>query len=237
MPKFSARTAYEVPLSGNENAKICIHEHDDIRADNLNLTTWTSSFVLARNLHKFNLRAGKDCKVPILELGAGTGLVGITTALLLQCPTMLTDLPPIVPGLRKNVNLNLDTLGALASQVQCGTLDWTQPDQLVSETGACYSVSESKAGIILAADTIYDEAHPDLLSHVILTWLDKTPSARAILCYPLRVCYLNQIREIWTLLEEGGLTCALEGQERAEAGTNGDDELLCEYAVWKWKAL
>jgi predicted nicotinamide N-methyase len=237
MPQHSVQTAYEVPLSGNENVKICIHEHDDIRADNLNLTTWTSSFVLARNLHKFNLRPEKDCKIPVLELGAGTGLVGITTAFLLQRLTILTDLPPIVPGLRKNVNLNLDTLGGLAPQVQCGTLDWNQPNQLVSETGARYSLPESKAGIILAADTIYDEAHPELLSRVILTWLDRTSTARAILCYPLRVCYLDQIREIWTLLEEGGLTCELEGQECAEVGTNGDDELLCEYAVWKWKTL
>lgn len=235
MPPASAQTVYEISLNKQESVKVKIGDYDDIRTDNLTLTTWTSSFVLAGNLHKFGLSVADASGVlPVLELGAGTGLVGITAALLLRCRTILTDLPAIVPGLRKNVDLNRATLGQLGSELQCGTLDWYTPDKLVLETGEQFLASEIRAGIIFAADTIYDEAHPALLSRAILTWLARNPSARAILCYPLRVAYLDHIREIWTLLEEGGLLCELEGQERAESGTNGDDELLCEFAVWKW---
>ncbi|KAK5076181.1 hypothetical protein LTS08_002692 [Lithohypha guttulata] len=235
MPPTNATKSFAVPLNGDgEVITVGICE-PDIRADNLNLTTWTASFILARQLHKFGLLVDKKEKIPVLEIGAGTGLVGLTAALILCCKTVLTDLPGIVPGLRANVDLNINTLGPIASKVQCGSLDWRTPEILTLESGATFDVADTKANIILAADTIYDDAHPELLSRVILTWLARTPSARAILAYPLRVAYLEQIREIWTLLEEGGLECEIEGQEQAET-RDWDDELLCEYVVLKWKS-
>lgn len=231
---------FSVPLSPTKKVDVFIAEAD-VRADNLNLTTWTSSFVLAGQLHKFNVRFEKNDNIPILELGAGTGLVGLTAAILWQKHAVLTDLPGILPGIQTNVKLNHAKLDHASTYAKCGTLDWKRAETLYLENGeTCRANRENaigkskKADVILAADTIYDEDHPELLSNAILTWLARTESARAILCYPLRVCYLDYVREIWTILEEAGLAVETEGQERANT-EDWDDECLCEWVVWKWK--
>ena len=234
MVKSLQNRAFIVPLSGTCNTEVIIAE-PDLRADNLNLTTWTSSFVLARQLHQLGVNINDNASIPILELGAGTGLVGLTAATIWKSGLVLTDLPGIVPGLRTNVELNPTAVLATSDKVRCGTLDWKTPDILVLDTNVQLRASEgSKASVILAADTIYDEDHPELLSKAILTWLDRTSDARAILCYPLRVAYLDAIREIWAILDEAGLEADRHGQEQAEE-EDWDDECLCEWVVWKWK--
>ncbi|KAJ9653916.1 hypothetical protein H2198_006967 [Neophaeococcomyces mojaviensis] len=229
------KKTFNIPLNGEEFVEITIAE-PDLRADNLNITTWTSSFILASQLHKLNVIVDDDENIPILELGAGTGLVGLTAAILWRREPFLTDLAGIVPGLRTNIDLNAQVLASAAVRAQCGSLDWTSPKTVTLDSGKTFSVQQTKANIIFAADTIYDEAHPKLLSQTILTWLARTSNARAILTYPLRVCYLDQIREIWTLLEEGGMVAESDGQEQADT-KDWDDECLCEWVVWKWNNL
>ena len=230
------RKTFEVPASSSSSINVSIAE-PDLRADNLNLTTWTSSFILANQLHKLHVTFDDDGHIPILELGAGTALVGLTAATLWRRKTILTDLPGIVPGLRINVDLNPAAISAASGDIQCGALDWTAPDVLELETGDRLSASKgAKASIIFAADTIYDEHHPELLSDAIFTWLARTPNARVILTYALRVAYLDQVRETWTILEEGGLEAESHGQEQADT-KDWDDECLCEWVVWKWKSV
>ena len=53
-----------------------------------------------------------------------------------------------------------------------------------------------------------------MLSSAILTWLKPSPEARAIITYPLRVVYLDEIRELWELLQHGGLEAANQGGEQ-----------------------
>ena len=215
-------------MSGNDaEIQVDIVE-PEYRSENLTLVTWTSSHVLANQIHKFD-RPG-EATIPVLELGAGTGLVGLTAAKLWQKQVILTDLPGILPGLRANIDANN------ISQMQCGSLDWRSADLLSLEDGREMRASQgAQASVIFAADTIYDEDHPELLSHAILTWLARTSDSQAILCYPLRVAYLDYIREIWTILEEAGLEAVREGQERADE-KDWDDECLCEWVVFKWKS-
>lgn len=231
---------FRVPLSPTKTIDLELAE-PFLLGDNLALTTWTSSFILASQLHKLdNIRFQKDDNtIPILELGAGTGLVGLTAAALWQQNTVLTDLPGIVPGLRTNADLNIATVNKDVSTqtkttVQCGTLDWTSPSTLILETGQEYHVKDTKVQMILAADTIYDEDHPQLLWDTISTWLVRNKDARVVLCYAMRIAYLDQIREIWRLFEEGGLEVEREGQEEADDKV-WDDERLCEWSVWRWK--
>ncbi|KAK5943616.1 hypothetical protein PMZ80_004624 [Knufia obscura] len=233
---FVPRRTFKVPATASAFIDVNIAE-PDLCADNLTLTTWTSSFVLANQLHKFNVKFGDDEHIPILELGAGTALVGLTAATLWRKKTILTDLPGIVPGLRTNVDLNPAATEAASGEIQCGALDWRKPDILELENGDQLVASKGvKASIIFAADTIYDEEHPELLSNAILTWLARTQNARAILTYALRVAYLDQVREIWTMLEEGGLEAESHGQEQANTKQwEDDDERLCEWVIWRWK--
>lgn len=234
MSSVSAAKFYSVPVSAESTVEIGIAE-PNLRADNLNLTTWTSSYILASQLHKLCINFDQDeTNIPILELGAGTGLVSLTAAVLWKKRPILTDLCGIVPGLRDNVNLNAKLLKSASVQPECGTLDWNTPELLTLESGQVFIAQQLKASVVFAADTIYDEAHPELLSRTIFQWLARTSNARAILTYPLRVCYLDQIRELWTLLEEGGMVAEDSGQERADT-RDWDDECLCEWVVWKWK--
>lgn len=220
---------FAIPSGHDAQIQIQIAE-PPLRAQGLSLQTWTSSFVLASLLHKLKLDIS-PCKIPVLELGAGTGLVGLTAAALWKVPVVLTDLKPIIPGLQENIKLNSSTVKDL---VRCGTLDWSAPNLLVFQDGESHSAETERAQVIMAADTVYSEEHPELLSKAILKWLASGPSARVILTYPLRVAYLDQLRELWGLLEAGGLEALSEGREQASVA-DWDDECLCEWSIWRWK--
>ncbi|KIW80902.1 hypothetical protein Z517_03925 [Fonsecaea pedrosoi CBS 271.37] len=221
---------FSIPCGKDVNLCLNITE-PALRAQGLSLTTWASSFVLAGLLHKLSVDLSSLARIPVLELGAGTGLVGLTAAALWKSPVILTDLPPIVPGLAANVKLNAATVKAV---VECGSLDWSNPGTLAIQGGTLYHAEKDKARVILAADTVYSEEHPELLSKTILRWLAPGPSSRVILTYSLRVAYLDQIRELWQLLEKGGLEALHEGREQAELDI-WDDERLCEWSVWGWQ--
>ncbi|KAL1144049.1 hypothetical protein V6Z11_A11G203800 [Gossypium hirsutum] len=51
-----------------------------------------------------------DRKLKILELGSGTGLVGISAAVMFGANVTVTDLPQVVPNLQFNVEANADVV-------------------------------------------------------------------------------------------------------------------------------
>ena len=212
-----------------------------LRSENLNLTTWGSSFILASQLHLINIDTQSLHKqdLLILELGAGTGLVGISAAAIWKANVILTDLDTITPGLAQNIEANEQTLKSNDASAGCGSLDWAHPTDLSirpkGQDGAPVKLSSrtDKASIILAADTIYSEEHPQMLADTILAWLKPGPESRVIIAYPLRPAYLDHIRELWERLEVAGLRAFDEG--KAEAGDEWDDERSIEWSVWQWR--
>jgi predicted nicotinamide N-methyase len=247
-----ASRTFSIPLNSSGDAvNIELHE-PALTAENLWLTTWGSSFILANRLHRFNIHmkslhgsaglTSADAGINVLELGAGTGLVGISAAAIWRTKVVLSDLAPIVPGLAMNISANNETLSARGARAYCGTLDWASPDKLalyeIEGDGQqpqqhALPVETNKATIILAADTVYSEEHPVMLSNAILAWLKRVSGARAIIAYAMRVAYLDQLRELWELLERGGLEAIDEGRE--VAGDDWDDETLHEWSVWRWR--
>ena len=239
---------FNITIKEDKVVTIRIAEPAEVRAEGLNLTTWTSSYLLARllpTLQGVDPNIHGDDTIPVLELGAGTGLVGLTAAITWDAPVVLTDLEPIVPSLAHNIALNralfANPAGVSHARLSCGSLDWRDPSGLsIYSIGVKHSDAErmpGKANVILAADTVYSEEHPVLLSQTILAWLAPGSASRAIICYAMRVAYLDQIRELWQMLEDGGLEAIAEGQDRADEkdGNQWDDELLCEWCIWRWK--
>lgn len=103
-----------------------------ITGDSLGLKTWGSSYVLAKLLPRIaeeylphmDLRGKR-----VLELGSGTGLLGLAAACLWGSHVTLTDLPAIMPNLVYNVESNRGTAAVVGGMVDTGLLTWGNRDE------------------------------------------------------------------------------------------------------------
>ena len=92
---------------------------------------WDGAAAAAKHLEALaaEQQRSSSCRGPhqacgsVLELGSGTGLAGLAAAAALRLPTVLTDLPEVLPALRRNIAAN----PSLAPLVTAAALDWTQP--------------------------------------------------------------------------------------------------------------
>lgn len=242
----------KVHITDSEQIDINILEPTDSISDNLALATWGASFILANQLYKIdvsealklthqndNSSTTSPPKSPILELGAGTALVGLTASLLWKRNAVLTDLPNIVAGTAATVGANATALSSSNVKIHCGSLDWFHPSQLSFHAPSAGSIpdlspTQHKFPIILAADVVYDEEHPDLLLQTVTTWLAPGSASRFMLAYVLRVAYLDVIRDLWAKFEEAGLECVEEGQ--VEGDESWDEMAPYEWCSWRWKS-
>lgn len=241
---MAAKEIYDIVKDGATNERVPLSlSVPALQADNLSLITWGSSYILSNILHRLRDAVPvvtSDGPVSVLELGAGTGLVGLSAAVLWKTGVILTDLEPIIPGLVANVALNIEALEAHGGRGTCGTLDWNAPRSifLYSDGTTAREITNDsetdKASVILAADTMYWEEHPRLISNTIFAWLKRNKEARAVVCYSLRVAYLEVAQEFYDRMEQGGMEVVVEGREEM-ANDSFDDEKLYEWSVWKWK--
>ncbi|KAF3939167.1 hypothetical protein ABW19_dt0208344 [Dactylella cylindrospora] len=212
---------------------IKIHE-PTLDGDNLGLKTWGSSYALAKRFTLPSVRSlvsaalSDDRKV--LEIGAGTGLAGLSLAAVgVKAPVTvhLTDLPEIVPNLKRNVELN-DEVIPEGVEVTTGVLDWR-----LHVPGS----NAAKYPLIIAADPLYSTEHPQLLSSVVSSWLKQCEQARFIVELPLRKLYGGEVVEFKKLMEDRGLVILEEGEEagRDDWGGGVEGEVMkCWWAVYAW---
>lgn len=71
-------------------------------------SVWDGAVAAAKHLEQLALAGSLPAFDPpsILELGSGTGLAGLAAAVATGLPAVLTDLPEVLPALRRNVEAN-----------------------------------------------------------------------------------------------------------------------------------
>merc|ERR1712150_26635 len=107
----------------------------------------------------------------VLELGAGTGLVGLAAAALYQAQTVITDLQDLVPLIERNIKLNGSVCEPYAS---ARTLKW----------GERLSEIQPQPDYILLADCIY---YAESLEPLVTTITElSSPSTTVLMCYEER---------------------------------------------------
>ena len=214
----------------NEDLTLQIHE-PSLTGDSLGLKTWTSSLLLAKRIHK--LRDHISPEDPrMLELGAGTGLVGLAAACIwgdvLQ-EVLLTDLGEIVPNLSKNIELNGEVITRISPdiQVHSRSLDWTDSDDVPSTLQDAYS-------LIIAADPIYSPDHPKILVDTIRRWIRPGSQSRFILELPTREAYAPERADLIRRLNEFMLMCE-DGKEVGHDDWEDANGQLSQVECW-WSA-
>ena len=236
-----------------------IHE-PALTEDNLGLKTWASSYVLARNWHTLCNRLPRlpahhnQRKATILELGAGTGLVGIAAAAVLRVDVLLTDLPDIVPNLHRNIDANRPSIVSGGGSATAAILDWTVPEKIIYppqneeeredvEEGERRELVAGEEGekypLIVAADPIYSTNHPTWLVQTIDYHLDRIDDARAVVIMPIREAYLAEREDFKARMAGIGLTTDFDTTETGyDDWSEGKGEELteveCWTSVWKW---
>ncbi len=238
MPAIS-RT-FKIPTSAS-TVDIVLHE-PSLTADNLGLKTWASSYLLAKRLHLLRLPGAVHGEWPrALELGSGTGLVGIAAAAIGATSVHLTDLPGILPNLRRNVQENEELITSHGGSATTGVLDWSNDgDSPRPDDGAEGAPNPNcRFPIIIAADPLYSPQHPQLLVQTIKRWLTKSQHARVVVELPLRSAYLPEIDDFKERMQATALMIIDQGEEIGYddwgGGVEGDlMEVRCWWAIWAW---
>lgn len=88
-------------------------------------------------------------RLKILELGSGTGLVGIAAAVTLGSEVTVTDLPHVIPNLQFNVDANTDVIADHGGTVRAAPLRWGEEEDM-EVIGRDYD-------LVLASDVVYHD--------------------------------------------------------------------------------
>ncbi|XP_022133230.1 protein N-lysine methyltransferase METTL21A-like [Momordica charantia] len=110
------------------------------------------------------LRDGSDRRtLEVLEIGSGTGLVGIAAAATLGAIVTVTDLSHVIPNLQFNVEANAEVLAANGGRVQVAPLHWGEAidTELIGR----------EFELVLASDVVYHDHLYDPLLQTLRSFL------------------------------------------------------------------
>jgi predicted nicotinamide N-methyase len=211
----------------NDHLTFTIFE-PSLTGDNLGFKTWSSSLLLSRRLEHLRKYIVGDCS-QVLELGAGTGLVGMAAACIWNTHVLLTDLPEIVPNLQKNLEQNKGLLKKKAS-VDARSLDWRDENDVPNHDGEKYMV-------IVAADPIYSPEQPSILVSTVCRWLHPSSAARFVVGVPLRDRFDQERQSLKRYLQVHNFQTVAEGVDTGYDDWRDRDgqpmEVKCWWTVWQ----
>eukprot|EP00930_Biecheleria_cincta_P009370 TRINITY_DN111105_c0_g1_i1.p1 TRINITY_DN111105_c0_g1~~TRINITY_DN111105_c0_g1_i1.p1 ORF type:complete len:217 (+),score=47.02 TRINITY_DN111105_c0_g1_i1:56-706(+) len=171
MPSFNRVPAEDglVNLSINDTCKLSVQTTCAEENGNTWSGVWPGALAMAEWVADNPVI--KNCKV--VELGAGTGLVGLTASATGAAHVVLTDLPPALDALKANVAMNSKRHADIEVQQLC----WGSQEDLEAV---------GTADVVLAADVVYDLDTHEPLAKTIQGFLLRNRSARCFLVQELR---------------------------------------------------
>lgn len=236
------------------DVSLVIHE-PPLTGDNLGLKTWASSYMLAKRLEsigaKHKLRDNDEQLFSVMELGSGTGLVGLAAAAIWECSVLLTDLPEIIPNLKRNVEYNRKTIVKRGGYAGVQALDWDNPPNPLNfgssfQVGlirhcllilwGCWTNQWIILQFILAADPLYSPRHAPMLVQAIDLYLQKSEDSRVVIELPYRDQATRAMAEnLRNILHNRGFNLLEQGEETGFDDWEGNDEMLevkCWWGIW-----
>ncbi|KAJ3083376.1 hypothetical protein HK102_001107 [Quaeritorhiza haematococci] len=150
--------------------------------------TWGSSIVMSHMISTGILPVKMQS---IIELGCGTGLVGLVAA---KCGATRVVLTDYLDEVIDNANFNA-AANNLQNVAYSQKLDWCNPPD-VSEI--------PPTEMVLAADVCYEVAQARLLPSIFKRFLKNTPSARAYVVLPERERFEAELECFETAMLESG---------------------------------
>jgi hypothetical protein len=227
----SVTRSFEVPASEGRSARIRLHE-PSLTSDNLGFKTWTSSVLLSGRLNSLQQYLPRS-HLRVLELGAGTGLVGIAAACSWATNVTLTDLPEILPNLQRNLEDNYEVIRACGGEARALALDWSD-----AKNGPVND--DDRFSVVLSADPLYSPDHPQMLVDTVHLWMRQTSKAVFILELPLRDGYQEERRDLRAKLLDIGLDITEEGYECGpedwQSRLGEQTEVECWWSLWQYQA-
>ncbi|KAF6263186.1 putative methyltransferase-domain-containing protein [Scenedesmus sp. NREL 46B-D3] len=124
LEREESRIAEKIGLPG-------LHLHEMVEEEDIEGTgtlIWAAGVRLSQHIVKNRTQELKGARV--LDLGSGTGIVGIAAACL-GAHVMLTDTRDILPQIMENVHQNGALVEAAGGSATVQELDWNQPDDEV----------------------------------------------------------------------------------------------------------
>ncbi|EJC98592.1 uncharacterized protein FOMMEDRAFT_136829 [Fomitiporia mediterranea MF3/22] len=183
----------------------------------------------------------------IIELGAGTGLVGLTVAKLLELRHVRTEIvlsdfhPSILNNLRSNVGSTFPSTNTSCVDVSVVPLDWS------SYSSASADSSLGTFDLVLGADIVYESTHAVWIKGCLQKLLQ--PNAYFHLVIPLRHTHsaesstVNQVfgdsipDPVFVIVDQEQFSCDAHSDTDLRM-VHGDRAVEVEYAYYKinWKS-
>lgn len=143
----------------------------------------------------------------VLELGCGTGVVGITLACL-GADVTLTDIADIVPHTKSNIQCNQQLIQSGQGKAAEAALDWNSPS-------SSQSVLAKQYDLLVGADLIYAAKDISPLTHTLQRlWQHSSDCpltiAHKVRSLPVTNQFLAQVRQVGCSLHEAetdGVVC------------------------------
>ena len=224
----------------NSIEKIALYE-PALTEDKVGNITWGASLVLSNAIVSNSSITSSwldyNDSSPILELGAGTGLVSIILANQnTKHHIISTDLPEIIDNLAQNIKLNNIECNLLSSEekftisqktdeITVTYLDWTNPSEFLERS---YS-TETKFEILIFSDPVYSHQHPFWVRDTVKALLSSKKGSKVVFMVGRRERFEDVRDSLWNLISGLGLILS-----EADTIDSFDDygQLIYDYKIY-----